>query len=66
VSASIQARAWALGLVAGVGGCGDSDGLGGSSIERAAAQPLGTIARERPDDDVEQARLALQQDAWRR
>jgi hypothetical protein len=66
VSASIQARAWALGLVAGVGGCGDSDGLGGSSIERAAAQTLGTIARERPDDDVEQARLALQQDAWRR
>jgi hypothetical protein len=45
--------------------CGDPDGLAGS-LERASARTLGTIAREHPADDVEQARLALQQDAWRR
>lgn len=64
MSPTAWARAWALGLstTAACGGSGELDG----SIDRMSAQVLGTITRERPVDDVAQARLALQQDAWRR
>jgi hypothetical protein len=55
----------ALGLLAAMGACNGPGGLDGS-IERESAHPLGTIAREHPAGDEEQARLALQQDAWRR
>jgi Di-haem oxidoreductase, putative peroxidase len=61
----MKAWAGALWLVAAAGGC-SGDGVGGSTLTRASAQVLGTIARERPSDDEAQARLALQQDAWRR
>lgn len=62
-SARTTARAWALfGLAAACGGLGEPDG----SVTRGSAHTLGTIARERPEDDEAQARLALQQDAWRR
>jgi len=54
-----------LALAAVMAACGGLDGLGGE-IERQSARTLGTIARQRPADDVEQARLALQQDAWHR
>jgi len=56
---------WAIGLWAAAAACNGPGGLDGT-IERESAHTLGTIARERPAGDEEQARLALQQDAWRR
>lgn len=65
-STTATARAWALFvLLAAAAACGDQGQLDGS-VARDSARTLGTIARERPEDDEAQARLALQQDAWRR
>lgn len=46
--------------------CGGGGSSGGIDVTRQSAQPLGTIARELPADERQQARLAWQQDAWRR
>lgn len=62
---SVAARAWTCALALAAAACGDASSFGGS-VDRGSAQALGTITRERPTDDVAQARLAMQQDAWRR
>ena len=51
-----------LAATAACGGQGDLDG----SVARESARTLATIARERPEGDEAQARLALEQDAFRR
>lgn len=64
MTASLRARALPglLAAAAACGGLGDLDG----SVARESARTLGTIARERPEGDEAQARLALEQDAFRR
>ncbi len=55
-----------LALSLGAGACRSSDGTTVSTVERRWAQPLGTLSRELPPDDGDQAHQALEQDAWRR
>lgn len=64
--ASTKLGARTLGVLwAAAAACGGQTGLDGS-VARDSARTLGTIARERPEADEAQARLALEQDAWRR
>lgn len=49
-----------------VAGCVDSVGSGSGPTPRGDARALGMHSTARPTDDLEAARLALAQDAWRR
>lgn len=47
-------------------GCLTSIGTGGDDIERGDARSLGIHGTDKPESTHDQARLALEQDAWRR
>jgi hypothetical protein len=49
-----------------VTGCGAAVGSGSDAVARGDARALGMHATERPPETRDQARLALEQDAWRR